>query len=143
MKRPQPNGEKITLVSDNKISKAWAFSFQNMAKWDERKTDQLKFTTDHSILFTKGHSDHTLSTLISKAAEAKSVTLELRWHHSIVEYIRCYVIITRFRIAINFLENNHGQKSLFLLALNPSGIFPKIPKSYWRTLWHTSKHKSF
>ena len=31
-KRPQPKGRRITLILDNKISKVWAFLFQNLTK---------------------------------------------------------------------------------------------------------------
>ena len=50
-KKKQPKGRKIILVQD-KTSKVWAFSFQNLAKCDDRNIEQPKFTTDCSILFT-------------------------------------------------------------------------------------------
>ena len=46
-KRPQPKDWSTTLVSDNKTSKAWAFLFQNLVKWDERNivSQNLQLTT--------------------------------------------------------------------------------------------------
>ena len=46
--------KEIRLVSDNKISKIWAFLFQNLVKWNERNIGWPKIRSDY-------HRDHPLS----------------------------------------------------------------------------------
>ena len=52
--------QRMTIISDNAISRIWTFLFPNLAKWGEINVDRPKFLTNSLILFTNSHSDHPL-----------------------------------------------------------------------------------
>ena len=87
-KRPQPKDRKIALVADNKMSKVWAFLFQNLAKWDERNIDQPKFmTTAQFYLRTVIMNPH-YQILISRAVIVQNNAFSDHFYnHNTVDYI--------------------------------------------------------